>query len=303
MRYLVKIAVVGLLLVSGNLKAQEFPYQYFNHLNPLVSNPSLASFSSEMSIDVGSYNLWASGFKPLNDYMLSFSMSPDFKKRNRNRSYETRVGFGAVLLNEKAGPFNLSVLQLIYAYHIPVDGSNFLSLGICAMAENIMIDVNSLTPQQPNDPRLLTGNNNAFIIDGGFGASLHGENYLVSFSALNLAPGVFHFKNNSAEDVPVYRKFFISGNYNFKLAQNCNFQTNLTLRNSRLSNVNLDFSGTFDFTFFSFGLGYRSEKSVFVFTRIPYKDFIFSYTSENPFSSNHLIGSGHTFSLGWKYLH
>ena len=43
----------------------------------------------------------------------------------------------------------------------------------------------------------------------------------------------------------------------------------------------------------------KSEDSVFLFTKLPFKDFFFTYYSENPLASNHMIGNGHTFSIGW----
>ena len=298
-----KIMIVLIVLVAKFTSAQDFPYHYFSHINSLINNHSLAAVSSDIKTDVGVYNLWAGGFKPLTDYMISFSMSPGFQKRNRRTFYKTKVGIGAVVLKEKIGPFNQNILHLIYAYHIPLDRKTILSLGICGMVENMEIDVNSLSPLQTDDPRLLSGNNSSFLIDGGFGATLYGENYQFSFSALNLAPGVFHFKNSSAEDIRNYRKYFVAGKYNFEVSDVIDFQPEFTLRNSKLHSFNFDVSGTFGFTYFSCGGGYRSENSVFIFARIPFNDFNFTYTSENPLRSNHLIGNGHTFTVGWNINH
>ncbi|MBK6283921.1 MAG: PorP/SprF family type IX secretion system membrane protein [Draconibacterium sp.] len=181
MNNLVRIFMIVSLFAVNILSAQDFPYHYFSNSNPMVNNPSFAGAENEMRADVGSYNLWAGGFKPLNDYMVSFSMSPDFHKKIKHLSYDTRVGLGAVFLNEKIGPYSQHIFQLIYAYHIPLDKTSFLSLGISGAIENLSIDVNSLSPLQPDDPRIETGNNNAFLVDGGFGVAIHGEKYLISF--------------------------------------------------------------------------------------------------------------------------
>jgi len=296
-RLLLEIIVLAPIFAS----TKDFPYHYFATFNPMVNNPSFAAITNEIKVDIGTYNLWAGGFKPLNDYMVSFSMSPGFQKQNRRTYYKTRVSVGAVFLKEKIGPFNQNILHLIYAYHIPIDRKNTLSLGICGMVENLEIDINSLSPLQTDDPRLLTGNNSSLLVDGGFGATLHGENYQISFSALNLAPGVFHFKNSSAEDIGNYRKYFITGNYNFEINKQVYFNPRVTVRNSTLHYFNFDSSVTFGFTYFSFGIGYHSENSIFAFTQIPFKNFNFTYTSENPLSSNHMIGNGHIFTVGWSF--
>lgn len=300
MRNSIKIIFVVFVLSVNGLSAQDFPYHYFSNSNPMVNNPSFAAAEGEMRADAGTYNLWAGGFKPLNDYMVSFSISTDFRKRGKPSWYETRVGIGAIFLNERIGPFTQNIFQLIYAYHIPLDKSSFLSLGICGAVENLNIDVNSLSGLHSDDPRLLTGNNRSIIFDGGFGAAIHGQNYLISFSAMNLASGDFSFNNNSAADIPNYRKYYLSGNYNFKLSENIHFQPTITLRNSRYNNFEYDTSGAFNFTWFSVGMGYRSESSIFIFTRIPFKDFYIAYTSENPLVATHMMGSGHMFSFGWN---
>ncbi len=110
--------VIFLVLFTFTLKAQDFPYHYFSHINPLLNNPSLAAFNSKVSADVAAHNLWAGGFKPLNDYMISFSFAPNGKKHKRKTSYQPNVGLGVIFLNEQIGPFYQNILQVIYAYHI-----------------------------------------------------------------------------------------------------------------------------------------------------------------------------------------
>lgn len=301
MRCLKVILPVWFVFASFFLKAQDFPYHYFSLFNPMINNPAFAAFDSDMRADAGTYNLWAGGFKPLNEYQVSFSMSPDFRKRRRRTGYDTRIGIGGVLLKENTGPFAHNIYQLVYAYHIPLNESAVLSLGISGLVETMTIDVNSLTAAQPDDPRLMSGNNSSVLIDGGFGSAIHGENYVVSLSVLNLAAGEFHFKNSSAEEISNYRKFNVAAKYNFELNRNFHIQPVLAFRNTYTKNYSFDTSVGFNIKSFIIGFGYRKENSVFVFARIPYKEFFFTYHSENPVQSNHMIGNGHTFTFGWSF--
>lgn len=301
MRYQKQIAILFFVLNSVLVHAQDFPYQYFSLFNPIINNPSFAAFDSDVRVDAGMYNLWAGGYKPLSDYVVSFSLSPDFKRQKRSSGYDTRIGLGGVFLKEKIGPFTHGIYQLLYAYHIPVNKNTYLSLGICGSVETMAIDINSLAPLQSSDPRLIAGDNNSVLIDGGFGAAFHGENYIISLSALNLASGDFTFKNSTSEKISNYRKFHFAANCNLEINHNVRFQPAVALRNSMIKTFNFDSSVAFEIKTFSIGAGYRSENSVFVFTRIPYKDFYFTYHSENPLGSNHMIGNGHTFTFGWRF--
>jgi len=301
MRSIKNITWIVLLLFSLQLKAQDFPYHYFTHIAPMLNNPSMAAFDKKMKVDAANYNLWSGGFKPLNDYVLSFSISPGVQKNKRGAFNEPRFALGAVLQHENIGPFSLNILQLVYAYHIPFTNSTLLSLGVNGLVENIGIDVNSLTPLQPDDPRLSNGNNNAYLFDGGFGATIRGRYFRISFSVLNLAPATFRFNDGSAEEIPEYRKYFFTGNYSVKLSENFFFQPEITVRNTVQNKVGFDSFLSFDLNFLLFGLGYRSENTVFIFAKVPVQDFVFSYTSENPINSNHMVGNGYTFSVGWSF--
>jgi hypothetical protein len=146
----------------------------------------------------------------------------------------------------------------------------------------------------------MTGNNFSILLDGGFGASILAEDFIVGMSILNLAPGTFRFSEQPASEFISYRKMFLSGSYIFNISQLFQLQPHVTLRNSNTKWLNFDSSLGFKFLYFGVGAGYRSENSLFLFLNVPFKGFIFSYTSENPLNSNHMMGNGHAFTIGWK---
>jgi type IX secretion system PorP/SprF family membrane protein len=300
MRKLWKHIWILVVMCAIHANAQEFPYHYFSHSVPVIANPALVAATSNMDISVGAYNLWAGGFKPVNDYLVSLAVSPDYFRPRNFRRNSTRIGLGLNVLNDRIGPFNHYILQLIYAYHIPLSRDVQLSLGVSGNIENMNIDVNSLLPGQPDDPRLMTGNNFSILLDGGFGASILAEDFIVGMSILNLAPGTFRFSEQPASEFISYRKMFLSGSYIFNISQLFQLQPHVTLRNSNTKWLNFDSSLGFKFLYFGVGAGYRSENSLFLFLNVPFKGFIFSYTSENPLNSNHMMGNGHAFTIGWK---
>lgn len=298
-----KIAVIIFVFSFSCLNAQDFPYYYFSNFNPMVNNPAFAASESELRADVGMYSLWAGGYKPLNDYLVSFSVSPNikFKKHKRSNGFEKKLGLGAVFIRERFGAFSQNIFQFQYSYHFPISNYAYLSFGVAVSAEGLNIDVNSLTPINEEDPRLFTGNNSSVLFDGGFGTALHGRNYIVSLSVMNLASDDFKFDDVLAKGINNYTKVYFSGEYNFELSPNIHLKPKIIVRNSRTKKYNFDPLAAVDFKFFSVGFGYRSENSLYFFTKIPYKDFFFTYISENPVKSNHMFGNGHTFTMGWSF--
>ncbi len=297
----VKSAVIVILvLIAIQLKAQDFPFHYFTILNPMVNNPSFAAHESKIKADLATYNLWAGGFKPVSDFMVSFSVEPDLRKRERKSRNLPWVGLGASVLRERIGPFNQLIFNAIYAYHIPLSRSSRLSFGISGIVENLNIDINSLSPSHGGDPRLVNGNNSSTIIDGGFGTTYRNKDFQLSFSALNLAPATFRFDDSPAKDISRYRKLFLTGNYKFQLSEKIGFKPEVTVRNSVQDEIQYDISIRSELNYLAFGIGYRSESSIFIFTQVLYNDFVFTYLSENPIHAKHMIGNGHTFAIGWN---
>ena len=300
MRDIKYIFCVVVLLFPLQLKAQDYPFHYFTHINQMVYNPSLVSVDNKISADVITYQMMAGGFKPLSDYSLSFSFSPGLMNKSRTNYYQAHYGLSTIILRDNIGPFNHNILQLIYAYHLPVADRVLLSFGISMLTETFSIDVNSLNPLQKEDPRLLTGNNQSVLFDGGFGTSLNGDKFTISFSTQNLAPGTFQFNESTAIEFKAYRKFYLSGFYKFDLKNEFYLKPHVTLRNNIYKAPAFDSFIECNLRLLSIGAGYRSEQTVFLFAVFPFNDFVFTYTSENPVISNHLIGNGHTISLGWR---
>ncbi len=295
-QFLISIALVIVVNVAF---AQDFPYHYFNHTVPLVANPSLAAAKDQLSIDLASYNLWAAGFKPLNDNLIGVSYQVNRAKRAKKYS-DSGIGVGFTFANENYGPFSKNILQLMYAYHIPLTRELQLSLGISGMLENMNINVGSLSPQHEDDPRLVVDNNKSTMFDGGFGATLSSKYYVVALSVLNLAPSNYSFEETSFSEIRNFRKYFLSGSYNIELNQKMSISPSVVLRNIEQNKFSFDAFCDFRFSSFHFGIGYRNEKTLFVFTKIQLEEFEFAYTSENPMEANHMIGNGHTFSIGWR---
>lgn len=294
-----KILVI-LALVTFQAKGQDFPYHYFSHSFPVVANPSMVAASTDMEGGFGAYSLWAGGYKPVNDYLVSLSLSPDLRNRRRYNRKITRVGVGLNLMKEQLGPFNQNIIQLMYSYHIPLSQEVQLSLGVAGIIENLHIDVNSLSPGEPGDPRLAGGNNQSWMLDGGFGATIITSRFMMGFSVLHMAPGTFRFFEQHAEEINSWRRLFLTGSYLLPISGDAFIRPQVTLRNSRIESVHYDAALDIGLHYFDVGGGYRSENSVFLSVRIPFSGFWVSYTSENPLKASHLAGNGHSLTLGWK---
>ncbi len=74
----------------------------------------------------------------------------------------------------------------------------------------------------------------------------------------------------------------------------------VTLRNVEKNTLSFDASCFVKLSGFQAGIGYRNEKTIFLVAKVHFKEFEFSYSSENPMEASHMIGNGNIFSIGWS---
>lgn len=293
------IAILFFGICSHTLFAQDFPYHYFAHFSESVYNPSQTARTSDINVALASFNLWAAGYQPVNDYLFGFSINPGFNRYNR--ATNSKVGVGAFLLRDQVGAFTKNSVLLNYAYHIPLNRTTDLSLGVCGISEFLSLGTSNLQAAQLNDPRILVGDNSTFVFDGGFGATVSSENYEIGLSVLNLAPSDFKFKNSAFYAINNYRKLFFSFKYFWNIDTDFVLQPFLLIRNNQQNQIKFDSLLDVKIKNISLGMGYRSEAVLMAYLKFLFGNFQFSYTSENPLKAHHMFGAGHTFSVAYQY--
>lgn len=173
-----------ILLVLGHftVEAQQI-HQLSNYvINDLVFNPATTGKKPDDVVLKGTFRKqWAGAFNGAEPTTFMISA-------NSNMNYKKTIGLGLVLFSDKTGPTERMGAQVSYAYHIPLEDTrrNFLALGISANILQYTLNFDKIDVVNAADPTILTGSENQGAFDANFGIYLHGPDYWLGISAMQL---------------------------------------------------------------------------------------------------------------------
>jgi type IX secretion system PorP/SprF family membrane protein len=127
-----------------------------------------------------------------------------------------RVGLGASVFTDINGPLTYTGGIVSYAYHLPVNTRSNLSFGISAIGSYYAFNPSVLRPDQPDDPYLLSGNDNIFSANFNLGIYFQNEDFFAGLSADKILPDY----TNIHEDKKAQPSFFLLGGTKIKLSGN-----------------------------------------------------------------------------------
>jgi type IX secretion system PorP/SprF family membrane protein len=125
--------------------------------------------------------------------------------------YSDRIGLGVAIYHDKNGPLTNTGGIISYAYHIPVNRDDHLSLGLSMLFANYSCNTAILQPGQTNDNYLLEGNDSKYNINFGFGIYYRANKYFGGISINKFLPD----RSNASEPNTLQPSFFVLGGYKF----------------------------------------------------------------------------------------
>lgn len=230
MKELIKnIAIFILLLVPGNLAAQQLPLysQYKN--NGFLLNPAMAGYDGYTSINLTARKQWL-GFT---DSPLTYSASAQtrlmrrsyrIKNRGRNNrlisSTKGRVGLGGFVFSDVNGLVSRTGIQFSYAYHIYMY-RNQLSFGLAGQAFQYKIDRDRISTYSElinsgGDPVIESDLNYvAYIPDANVGVFWTSPEFYLGISANQLFQSKLKLGSSALGNLRLLRHYYLMGGYRF----------------------------------------------------------------------------------------
>lgn len=119
-------------------------------------SPYISTFGAAMRL--GSFNFY----------------NPKMMLNKTNFTSRSRMGLGALIMNEKDGPLQSIYSTINYAYFVPLNNAGSeLSFGLSTRLQYNLIDEGILEPLDEGDPELFDFNEGVLIPDAAFGMYYH----------------------------------------------------------------------------------------------------------------------------------
>jgi type IX secretion system PorP/SprF family membrane protein len=202
-----KLLVISFLIICGNqLFAQQLPHfsQYF--LNDYLINPAVAG-SRDYFEGTSTHRYQWEG---VTDAPRTYTLSVNGPTKNR------KMGFGGYLFTDHVGPTRRTGISMSYAYHVKINESLKLGLGLNAGLLQFMVDGSKITLRDQDDDIITGAVQSELKPDAGFGLYLYHKKFFFGFSAPQLLNSKVNFVDESLNPtgtLPAH--FFVSAGYKF----------------------------------------------------------------------------------------
>lgn len=230
------------ILWSLSAAAQQRP-QYTQYIfNNYLLNPALTGIENYIDVKAG-HRLqwsgiegapttsfisahWALGDNYLWDNPLSLPQIGDDPMASSHMqnymSSPAHHGIGIMAVSDKAGPLSRFDAGLTYAYHLQLNGTNNLSVGVYGGFSRIVLDVTEIKLEVENDPALASVTHTQFKPDLGIGLWFYSGQFFAGIAAQQILSQRLSFTNNgNFETGKLVPHLFLTAGY--KLYWNENF--------------------------------------------------------------------------------
>lgn len=217
--------ILFILAASLRLSGQQLPIYSQYLFNKFLINPAVAGSDGYTSFNLTAREQWV-GYSGA-PRTFSFSTQGRILKkgytlrtRNNRKVYrpgtDGRVGLGGYIFSDRNGLIQRTGFQASYAYHMWIQNSTQLSLGLALTGYNYRINDRMMNFHDPSDPWINNDlRRGMFVPDASFGIHLLNSKYCFGFSASQLFEASTKIANNAYSDFRMNRHYYFFGSYDF----------------------------------------------------------------------------------------
>jgi type IX secretion system PorP/SprF family membrane protein len=283
-------AFIFLLFLIGNLTfGQQLPLYSQYLYNKFLINPAVAGSDGYTSINMTAREQWV-GYSGA-PRTFSFSMQTRLLKKSykikqsrvKRQVYrpksDGKVGLGGYIFSDKNGLVQRTGFQASYAYHMWLQNSTQLSMGLAFTGYHFKINEKEINFEDPNEPWLNNDlRRGIFVPDVTFGAYLLNANYSFGFSAVQLFEASAKIGNSAYKNFKMSRHYYLFGSYDFSSGSYNVIQPSFILMMSEqlkpLADIGVSYSYNQDFWT---GLAYRTSGAIIANLGVKYKNIFIGY--------------------------
>lgn len=248
MRKLVVLIVSNMMLFTAVAQQRPHYSQYVQNMS--VLNPAVTGLNSGKDLRFGLRTQWQGLENAPKTSYVSFSMPISFggdmanyrsndlgvtEPQTRDDSFDYTASmphhsFGALFINDKAGPLNRMTGNFTYAYHLAIGDRANLSVGVGLGVNRLGLDAQSLIFDEPGDPVVANaGQINKFTPDLNAGVYFYSANYYIGASMQQIIKNKLAFDGafNTGKEVAHY---FLTGGYQFWIGNDFSLTPSVMLK-------------------------------------------------------------------------
>lgn len=261
--------LIAFLIVTHTISnaQQRANYNMYNLYQPIINPAAMGSYDQFTA--VGLFNAQMIGFDgaPIN---FLFDVTAPIGKAN--------AIIGGQIMHDRIGARNKTQLSGSFAYRIPINLRNYISLGMTASVQMIDNSFSGLIQTDPNDPLISNQSYQLWSPDFKLGAYYFRDNFYAGFSVDNIFTVSYEQPSVRVNKDNIH--FNVAAGYTFKLNPCFDLQPSIMWR--QVSGSSSQFDGNLKLLYkncFSVGLSYRTINTLVFQTSVRFaKSFTMGYS-------------------------
>jgi len=285
-----------LILGSVSVSAQQTPIFSQYILNKYVFNPAVTGTEDHFTATANYRYQWQGVTDAPRTYILSVHGPHKFKN----------YGIGGALYTDVTGPTSKTGAYLSYAYHLKVNHSQKVSLGISGGIMQYRVDGTKITLKDPGDLVLTNSLLTKFVPDFGFGAYWYSDQFYVGVSVPQFIQARIDFSDDGAQTLSKLKShIYLNAGYTFEINKDFDIEPSFMMRYAypAIPQVDLGLRAIYQNQFY-LGTLYRTQDAVSILAGYQTADekFMFGYSYDLTTSNLDLFSNGsHEFMVKAKF--
>jgi type IX secretion system PorP/SprF family membrane protein len=217
------IALVTLVVGMGTseVEGQQLPQYSQFMLNDYVLNPAVAGSRPQFEARALNRSQWTG----ITDAPRTFTLSVQGPLKNPH------IGLGGYLYTDNVGPTRRTGAQFSYTYHLFLNETLKLGLGVSMGAQQFAIDGSKIELAEDNDPALYSELNSQTVFDAKFGALLYADNFYVGFTFPQLLQNEIKLYDSVEQDFnKLEDHYYLMAGYTYEINEMFAFEPHLTIK-------------------------------------------------------------------------
>ncbi len=309
-----QVFILFFLLIADWAYGQQLPIYSQYLYNKFLINPAVAGSDGYTSINLTARDQWVGYYGAPRTF--SFSMQTRLLKKSymlkqtrvKRKVYrpksDGKVGLGGYIFSDKNGLVQRTGFQATYSYHMWLENSTQLSMGIALTGYHYKINEKEINFEDPSEPWL---NNNLrrgmFVPDATFGVYLLNAKYSAGFSADQLFEATARIGDFTYNNFRMSRHYYLFGSYDFGLTINSVIQPSFLVMMSEQFKPQADIGATYIYNMdFWGGLAFRTSGAIIANLGVKYQNMFIGYAFDFTLQEIQRITYGtHEITIALKF--
>ena len=275
--------------MGGQSWGQQLPLFSQYLYNKYLLNPAVAGSDGYTSVSLTAREQWVGYYGA--PRTVSFSVQTRMLKKSymlrqtkvKRQVYrpksDGKVGLGAYVFSDKNGLIQRTGAQFSYAYHMWLQKSTQLSLGLSVTGYHYKINEKEIDFENPDDPFLNNNLRRGLLVpDATFGVYILNEKFSFGFSADQLLEASAKIGNIAYKNFKMQRQYYLFGSYDFSKGPYDVIQPSFLLLMSEQLKPQVDIGATYIYQHdFWTGLAYRTSGAIIANVGVKYQNIFIGY--------------------------